>query len=120
MCFQISISVTGYYTVQRARHKHRIVLQKQRNGRDYEHCAYKCNQVYCLTLTDMYASLKQFLLDSDFTFFDSGEGIPDLLLLLVQWTQKTMVEKLTYSNEIQVCFLCYIFILLVSFDIRGL
>ncbi|XP_050279329.1 eukaryotic translation initiation factor 5B [Quercus robur] len=31
----------------------------------------------------------------------SGEGIPDLLLLLVQWTQKTMVEKLTYSNDIQ-------------------
>ncbi|XP_047334931.1 eukaryotic translation initiation factor 5B-like [Impatiens glandulifera] len=31
----------------------------------------------------------------------SGEGIPDLLLLLVQWTQKTMIEKLTYSNEIQ-------------------
>lgn len=31
----------------------------------------------------------------------SGEGIPDLLLLLVQWAQKTMVEKLTYSNEIQ-------------------
>ncbi|KAB2635193.1 eukaryotic translation initiation factor 5B-like [Pyrus ussuriensis x Pyrus communis] len=31
----------------------------------------------------------------------SGEGIPDLLLLLVQWTQKTMVEKLTFSNEIQ-------------------
>ncbi|KAH7568046.1 hypothetical protein JRO89_XS07G0222900 [Xanthoceras sorbifolium] len=34
----------------------------------------------------------------------SGEGIPDLLLLLVQWTQKTMVEKLTFSNEVQVCF----------------
>ncbi|KAA8522159.1 hypothetical protein F0562_012832 [Nyssa sinensis] len=31
----------------------------------------------------------------------SGEGIPDLLLLLVQWTQKTMAEKLTYSNEVQ-------------------
>ncbi|KAL6962451.1 photosystem II [Sarracenia purpurea var. burkii] len=31
----------------------------------------------------------------------SGEGIPDLLLLLVQWTQKTMVEKLTYTNEVQ-------------------
>ncbi|XP_050373833.1 eukaryotic translation initiation factor 5B-like [Argentina anserina] len=31
----------------------------------------------------------------------SGEGIPDLLLLLVQWAQKSMVEKLTYSNEIQ-------------------
>ncbi|CAL5348569.1 unnamed protein product [Camellia sinensis] len=31
----------------------------------------------------------------------SGEGIPDLLLLLVQWTQKTMIEKLTYSNEVQ-------------------
>ncbi|XP_047332266.1 eukaryotic translation initiation factor 5B-like [Impatiens glandulifera] len=31
----------------------------------------------------------------------SGEGIPDLLLLLVQWTQKTMIEKLTYSSEIQ-------------------
>ncbi|XP_057424818.1 eukaryotic translation initiation factor 5B-like isoform X2 [Lotus japonicus] len=31
----------------------------------------------------------------------SGEGIPDMLLLLVQWTQKTMVEKLTYSDEVQ-------------------
>ncbi|KAK4793218.1 hypothetical protein SAY86_023653 [Trapa natans] len=31
----------------------------------------------------------------------SGEGIPDMLLLLVQWTQKTMVEKLTFSEEIQ-------------------
>ncbi|PHT52807.1 Eukaryotic translation initiation factor 5B [Capsicum baccatum] len=30
-----------------------------------------------------------------------GEGIPDMLLLLVQWTQKTMVERLTYSNEVQ-------------------
>ncbi|KAF3434977.1 hypothetical protein FNV43_RR22064 [Rhamnella rubrinervis] len=31
----------------------------------------------------------------------SGEGVPDLLLLLVQWSQKTMVEKLTYNNEVQ-------------------
>lgn len=31
----------------------------------------------------------------------SGEGIPEMLLLLVQWAQKTMVEKLTYSSEIQ-------------------
>ncbi|KAF5725640.1 hypothetical protein HS088_TW23G00367 [Tripterygium wilfordii] len=31
----------------------------------------------------------------------SGEGIPDLLLLLVQWTQKTMIEKLTFSNVMQ-------------------
>ncbi|KAL3845861.1 hypothetical protein ACJIZ3_003264 [Penstemon smallii] len=31
----------------------------------------------------------------------SGEGIPDLLLLLVNWTQKTMIERLTYSNEVQ-------------------
>ncbi|MED6149181.1 hypothetical protein PIB30_060004, partial [Stylosanthes scabra] len=31
----------------------------------------------------------------------SGEGIPDLLLLLVQWTQKTMADKLTYSDEVQ-------------------
>ncbi|CAJ2629875.1 unnamed protein product [Trifolium pratense] len=31
----------------------------------------------------------------------SGEGIPDMLLLLVQWTQKTMTEKLTYSEEVQ-------------------
>ncbi|KAJ6859358.1 hypothetical protein NC652_041597 [Populus alba x Populus x berolinensis] len=29
----------------------------------------------------------------------SGEGIPDLLLLLIQWSQKTMVEKLTFRNE---------------------
>ena len=34
----------------------------------------------------------------------SGEGIPDLLLLLVQWAQKTMEEKLTYIDEVQVCF----------------
>ncbi|XP_010937547.1 uncharacterized protein [Elaeis guineensis] len=31
----------------------------------------------------------------------SGEGIPDLLLLLVQWAQKTMEEKLTYVDEVQ-------------------
>ncbi|KAK9109243.1 hypothetical protein Sjap_017303 [Stephania japonica] len=31
----------------------------------------------------------------------SGEGIPDLLLLLVQWTQKTMVEKLMFSEEVE-------------------
>lgn len=31
----------------------------------------------------------------------SGEGIPDMLLLLVQWTQKTMVEKLRFSEEIE-------------------
>ncbi|KAI3876114.1 hypothetical protein MKX03_005816 [Papaver bracteatum] len=32
----------------------------------------------------------------------SGEGIPDMLLLLVEWTQKTMVEKPMFINEIQV------------------
>ncbi|XP_017978635.1 PREDICTED: eukaryotic translation initiation factor 5B isoform X3 [Theobroma cacao] len=31
----------------------------------------------------------------------TGEGIPDLLLLLVQWAQKTMVEKLTFNDEVQ-------------------
>ncbi|EOA33550.1 hypothetical protein CARUB_v10019670mg [Capsella rubella] len=31
----------------------------------------------------------------------SGEGVPDLLLWLVQWAQKTMVEKLTYVDEVQ-------------------
>ncbi|KAH6768318.1 eukaryotic translation initiation factor 2 family protein [Perilla frutescens var. frutescens] len=31
----------------------------------------------------------------------SGEGIPDLLLLLVQWAQKTMVKRLTYSEDVQ-------------------
>ncbi|KAG6752813.1 hypothetical protein POTOM_042851 [Populus tomentosa] len=29
----------------------------------------------------------------------TGEGIPDLLLLLIQWSQKTMIEKLTFRNE---------------------
>ncbi|CAN1836381.1 Eukaryotic translation initiation factor 5B [Linum perenne] len=34
--------------------------------------------------------------------FHSGEGIPDLLLLLVQWTQKTRVDKHTFfSKEIE-------------------
>ncbi|XP_071716410.1 uncharacterized protein [Rutidosis leptorrhynchoides] len=31
----------------------------------------------------------------------SGEGIPEMLLLLIQWAQKTMVEKLTYTSDIQ-------------------
>ncbi|KAK6923757.1 Translation initiation factor IF- 2, domain 3 [Dillenia turbinata] len=31
----------------------------------------------------------------------SGEGIPDLLLLLVQRAQKTMLEKLTFIDEVQ-------------------
>ncbi|XP_026396886.1 eukaryotic translation initiation factor 5B-like [Papaver somniferum] len=31
----------------------------------------------------------------------SGEGIPDLLLLLVKWTEKTLVEKLMFTNEVQ-------------------
>lgn len=31
----------------------------------------------------------------------TGEGIPDLLLLLVQWAQKTMEDKLTYVDEVQ-------------------
>ncbi|XP_002889098.2 eukaryotic translation initiation factor 5B isoform X2 [Arabidopsis lyrata subsp. lyrata] len=31
----------------------------------------------------------------------SGEGIPDLLLLLVQWAQKTMFEKLTYVDKVK-------------------
>lgn len=38
----------------------------------------------------------------------SGEGVPDLLLLLVLWTQKTMVEKLTFRDEVQVCFISFI------------
>jgi translation initiation factor 5B len=33
-----------------------------------------------------------------------GEGIHDLLLLLVQWTQKTMEEKLTFVDEVQVMY----------------
>ncbi|KAG2319615.1 hypothetical protein Bca4012_054139 [Brassica carinata] len=31
----------------------------------------------------------------------SGEGIPDLLLFLVMWSQKTMVEKLTFVDKVQ-------------------
>ncbi|XP_074286591.1 eukaryotic translation initiation factor 5B-like [Silene latifolia] len=31
----------------------------------------------------------------------SGEGIPDILLLLVKWSEKTMIEKLTFSNKVQ-------------------
>ncbi|KAL3621459.1 hypothetical protein CASFOL_036371 [Castilleja foliolosa] len=31
----------------------------------------------------------------------SGEGIPDLLLLLVKWTERTMIERLTYRDEVK-------------------
>nr|AFK46090.1 unknown [Medicago truncatula] len=31
----------------------------------------------------------------------SGEGITDMLFLLFGWTQKTMIEKLTYSEDVQ-------------------
>lgn len=34
--------------------------------------------------------------------YSSGEGIPDLLLVLAKLTEKTMVENLTYRNEVQV------------------
>ena len=35
----------------------------------------------------------------------SGEGVPDLLLLLVQGAQRTMVRELTYQNQVQcICF----------------
>nr|GEX90620.1 eukaryotic translation initiation factor 5B-like [Tanacetum cinerariifolium] len=30
----------------------------------------------------------------------SGQGIPELLLLLVQWAQKMMIEKLTYKSDL--------------------
>ncbi|KAL6528443.1 hypothetical protein OROHE_015393 [Orobanche hederae] len=32
----------------------------------------------------------------------SGEGIPELLLLIVQWAQKMMIKRLTYSEKVQV------------------
>ncbi|XP_057949347.1 eukaryotic translation initiation factor 5B-like [Malania oleifera] len=31
----------------------------------------------------------------------SGEGIPNLLFLLVEWAQRKMVEKLTFSDDVQ-------------------
>ncbi|THG17418.1 hypothetical protein TEA_027694 [Camellia sinensis var. sinensis] len=50
-----------------------------------------------MRLTQVITQFKEQGLNTEF-----GEGIiPDLLLLLVQWTQKTMVEKVTYSNEVQ-------------------
>jgi translation initiation factor 5B len=35
--------------------------------------------------------------------FTSGEGIPDLLMLLVRWVPKIMMERLTYVNTVEVC-----------------
>lgn len=32
----------------------------------------------------------------------SGEGVPDILMLLVQLTQKLMEDKLMYISEVQV------------------
>lgn len=34
----------------------------------------------------------------------SGEGVPDLLMLLIQLTQRMMEEKLMYVSEVQVSF----------------
>ncbi|GER26557.1 eukaryotic translation initiation factor 2(eIF-2) family protein [Striga asiatica] len=31
----------------------------------------------------------------------SGEGVPDLLFVLIQWAQKKMIKRLTYSSEVQ-------------------
>ncbi|KAL1562311.1 photosystem II [Salvia divinorum] len=31
----------------------------------------------------------------------SGEGVPDLLLLLVQWAQETNIKRVTYSEEVK-------------------
>jgi len=35
--------------------------------------------------------------------FSSGEVIPDLLMLLVRWVPKIMMERLTYVNTVEVC-----------------
>jgi hypothetical protein len=32
-----------------------------------------------------------------------GEGVPDLLLLLVRWVPEIMIEKLVYDNSVEVC-----------------
>ena len=70
------------------------------------------SQILCSSLIFLvFLSLLQFLvlleLYDNFCVCDyfSGEGIPDLLLLLVNMAQRTMVEKLTYCNELQVCFI---------------
>ena len=52
-------------------------------------------------------SLASIVLMLWFSICFSGEGIPDLLLLLIQWSQKTMVEKLTFRNEVQASFIFY-------------
>ncbi|KAG6408506.1 hypothetical protein SASPL_131519 [Salvia splendens] len=39
--------------------------------------------------------------EDDYVDLLCGEGVPDLLLLLVQWAQKTMIKRLTYSEEVQ-------------------
>lgn len=35
----------------------------------------------------------------------SGEGVPDILMLLIQLTQKMMEDKLMYISEVQVALL---------------
>ncbi|KAG4988798.1 hypothetical protein JHK82_031134 [Glycine max] len=57
------------------------------NGRHVQHCAYKCNKVIVILCY--------------LPTLDCGEGIPELLSLLVQWTQKTMAQKLTCSEKLQ-------------------
>ena len=41
-------------------------------------------------------------LSTCFTFYPSGEGVPDMLMLLVNLTQKVMKEKLMYMSEVEV------------------
>jgi len=57
------------------------------------HYMLHCISYYCHLYVDMLC-----------TALTSGEGIPDLLLLLVQWAQKTMEEKLTFVDEVQVMY----------------
>ena len=44
----------------------------------------------------------------------SGEGVPDLLLVLIFWAQRSMAEKLAFQDELEVllfhkCYLINIF-----------
>ena len=48
-------------------------------------------------------------------FYPSGEGVPDMLMLLVNLTQKVMKEKLMYMSEVEVKKLELCMIILINF-----
>ena len=113
LMFSVALLSSDHHSVQRARPKYQPLLQKGHIGRWYiQHSTYKRHDVGIKSrpaqffghyLCFAFSFHNHLLSDILLVCLSNGEGIADLLLLLAQWTQRAMIEKLTFRNQVQVC-----------------